>query len=263
MIVGVIDSGVGGLSVVKELKRTLPGVPLIYLGDNARVPYGTRSPALIRRFASELVDFFRGESLNFLLPACHTISTCALEVVQTKARWPVVDIVSPMIDYIRQENFRKVLLLGTPATVRSGAYNKFLEPVRVEIRSVEAPLLVGLAEYGPFEKALVAETLRHYLDTRFDPEAVVLGCTHFPVFEREIQSFFPKAKIINPAVPMVKLLQKKLGAMSLLERPGRLEQFQNTQDRFYFTDLPPNLSKVAERFLGRPLENYSKVELGT
>lgn len=261
MPVGVIDSGVGGLSVVKELKRTLPGVPLVYLGDNARVPYGTRSPALIRQFTAQLVDFFQGEDLSCLLVACHTISTCALKVVQSKARWPVLDIVSPTIDYLKHGNFRKILLLGTPATVSSGVYKKLLEPVGIEVRSIAAPLLVSLAEHGPFAKDLIRGVLSYYLKLDFQPDAVVLGCTHFPVFEQEIQSFFPHASIINPAVPMVQLLQKKLASGSLLAGFGEEIQARARSDRFYFTDLSPSLPKRAGRFLGETLRNYAGASL--
>lgn len=253
MIVGVIDSGLGGLSVVKEVKRALRGVPIVYLGDNARVPYGARSDKIIRRFALQLSSFLEDQGITALVVACHTISAVALDAIKAQLTVPIVDVVSPTISYVQKSGFRKMLVLGTSATVRSNIYRRNLKPLGVEIEQIEAPLLVSLAEYGPFAKGLIIKGLKHYLKGKQTPEALVLACTHFPIFEQEIQTLFPEAQIINPAVPAAQLLRAKIKQFS---KNGSL-----TKDKFYFTDMPPSLPEVAERFLGQPLESYSLVEL--
>ncbi len=247
-MIGIVDSGLGGLSVARVIQEQLPDTGIVYLGDNARVPYGTRSRSVIRQFARELANFFHNQPIEALVVACHTMSVTALSVIQESTEVPVVDVAQPTITHLQDSGYKQVLLLGTQATANSGVYPQALQEARVT--SLPAPLLVSLAEYGPFSDGLVRGVLSEYVEEPGTFDAVVLGCTHFPIFFRQIQEFFPSSEVVNPAFPATQKVEKVITYTS-----------DNQESKFYFTDTPHNLPEAAEKFLGHPLPNYSLIDV--
>jgi glutamate racemase len=255
MAVGIIDSGVGGLSIAREIKKILPDEPLVYLGDSARVPYGTRSSELIKQFARELVDFFKNKPIEVLVVACHTMSAVALGEIRSRARVPIIDVIGPTVSLIKKSNFKEVGLIGTRATVKQGAYERFLENSGIRLKTQEATLLVSLAEFGLIDTEITDRALYFYLNRMKPVEALILACTHFPPYQAQIKKFLPGVQLINPAKPtalaLKELLKKKREDLSSFA--------EAMEDKYYFTDLAPSFQKTACTFLGRPLKAVKKV----
>lgn len=248
--IGVFDSGVGGLTVLAALERAVPSERLVYLGDTARVPYGTRSPETVVRYSVEAGRFFRGKGVKLLVVACNTASSVALPALEEASGVPVVGVIEPGARRaVRRTRNRKIGVIGTRATVASGAYAARIRALcpEAEVVSRACPLFVPLAEEGWTEGDVARGVAERYLETiwRADCDTVVLGCTHYPLLRGVIaETLGAGVTLVDSAESVAGEVAERLGTSG--PRPEPCEP-----PVFYVTDDPDRFREVAERFLGR------------
>lgn len=259
--IGVFDSGIGGLTVLKELVDLLPGEEMIYLGDTARVPYGVRSPETIVRYSEENVLFLMNFGVKLIVVACNTSSAIALPKLQRKFSFPILGVVEAGARAaVETSRSGRIGVLGTEATVRSGAYAKYILTLnpRAKVSAVPCPLFVPLAEEGWVGDKVARLTAENYLrDLKSrTPDVVLLGCTHYPLLKGVIQKVMgPRVRLIDSAVETAREVKE------LLDRTGLAREKDSGRLRFYVTDNPEKFRRVGEKFFRRPIAKVSKVSL--
>ncbi len=261
--IGIFDSGVGGLTVLRELLRQLPHEELVYLGDTARVPYGTKSSQTVGRYAREAARFLVGQRVKLLVVACNTASAVALDDLAAVHRLPVVGVIEPGARRaLEVTRVGRIGVIGTEGTIRSGAYERALRKGRpeIEICTAPCPLLVPLAEEGwaehPIARLAAAEYLAPLLQQGID--TLVLGCTHYPLLKRTLQQVAgPKVELIDSAEETAKTVAALLKAQRL-ERSGSLP---GGPPRYFVTDVAERFERVGGSFLGAPLAGVTTVTL--
>ena len=185
---GVFDSGVGGLTVLRALRRRMPHRDFLYVGDTARVPYGRKPPEMVREFAREIADFLCGMGIEGLVVACNTASSVALPELQERCPVPVWGVIDAGVEAAtRATRSGAVGVIGTKATIASGAYQRRLEARGLQVWSQACPMLVHLVEEGLSESPEAELLARHYLQGRGDIDTLILGCTHYPVLRSVLQ----------------------------------------------------------------------------
>ncbi len=228
-MIGVFDSGLGGLTVVKEIKKKYPKAKIIYLGDTARVPYGTRSKETVVRFALEDARFLLKKGVGCIVIACNTASALAYEEVKKVCDVPVYEVISSA----RRQGERvgtRIGVIGTRGTIESGAYGHV---------GIACPLLVPFIEEGELDSPALKVILQDYLKQFDQLDTLILGCTHYPIIADLIQEIVgPGVKLINPGEELAKRL------------PAGIEG----TDEYYVTDMTSRYKEVAEMFLGRKIE---------
>ncbi len=263
--IGVFDSGLGGLTVVREIRRALPDESLVYLGDSARVPYGTRSAATVERYAGNCADFLVRQGLKLLVVACNTASAVALPYLRERIDVPVLGVIGAgarAACAVAGEG--GIGVIGTAGTIGSGAYPGEIAAIdpRREVHQRPAPLLVPLAEEGWTEGDLPRLAVERYLAPLIAEriEALLLGCTHYPllreVIERVLRDAGSGAVVINSAEAMAREVKEALDSHGL-----RREAKGRGRLTCHVTDLPASFREVAERFLGAPLQAVEKVDI--
>lgn len=192
--IGVFDSGVGGLTVLKSLIEEVGFNHIVYYGDTARVPYGNKDVATIRRFSLEALAFFERFQLDLLVVACNTASAHALETMQQCSKIPIIGVIESGIAALTQKNIAKdkhILVLATEATIRSGNYAKSLHNLGYKnVTSMATNLFVSLVEENIFDGSVVDSVLQYYFSKTLKPDVVILGCTHFPLLLQPLKRFF-------------------------------------------------------------------------
>ena len=262
--IGIFDSGVGGLTVFRAIEQRLPDESLIYLGDTARIPYGVRSAATIERYALECANFIQSRGVKAIVIACNTASALAANYLRSKSSLPIIGVIRPgSRSAVAQTRSGHIGVIATEATVASGAYERAMLAIGngLEITSRACPLFVPLAEEGwvdhPVTRQVAEEYLAELRSTGID--TLVLGCTHYPILRPVIEQTMGDAiKYIDSGEAVADTLAALLEAENIECKSGR----QRTEE-FYVTDSAARFRRVAEIFLGRPLESVEKVELGT
>ncbi len=255
--IGVFDSGIGGLTVVKEILKQLPDEDLIYLGDTARVPYGTRGKETITKFALELTNYLLKKDVKVLVVACNTISATCLKEIQDISPVPVLGVIeAAAYNAVETTKNNAIGVIGTNATISSGVYEKEIKKInpKIKVVSIACPLFVPLVEEGIInEKAteLIAQKyLSQFKSTQID--TLILGCTHYPVLQKVIQKVLgKKIKLIDSAKPLAKKLKTLL-----IEK--KLESKSKTKDEYFVTDAPQRVYNVSQNFLGKTLKGKLK-----
>lgn len=250
--IGLFDSGVGGLTVYRALRETLPGENFIYLGDTARVPYGSKSPALVTQYALQIAARLYEEDIKLLVVACNTASAAALpELCVRYPNLPILGVIEPgATAAVTASRTGKILVMGTTGTIKSGAYGKAIRQLKpdCEVRGLAANVLVALAEEGWTDGAVVESVIGRYLETvaDFAYDTVVLGCTHFPLFAPVFRRLLPThIAIVDSATTTAHTAYQLLLRHSLLKQttpPGTT--------RFFVTDDPEPFNKIAQHILG-------------
>ncbi len=237
--IGIFDSGLGGLTVVKEIAKVLPSEDIVYLGDTARVPYGTRSKETIIKFSLEDAEFLLTKGVKCVVIACNTASSTAREVLKEKIEVPVFDVIGPALRDARKTSGSKIGVIGTRATIASGAY-------AVDF-SEACPLLVPFIEEGDIKSEALEIVIRDYLTPlKGKVDTLILGCTHYPIIETLIRKELGEGvKLINPEKSVAEEVKEFLAKNSLLN-----PQKSGGKKQFYVTDLTDRFTKVAEMFLG-------------
>jgi len=259
--IGVFDSGIGGLTVVRALTRRLPHENIVYFGDTARVPYGPKSPQVVREYAGQDVDFLVGRDVKMVVIACNTVSAVALDVVQKRARVPVVGVILPgAAEAVRVTRRKRVGIIGTRATVNSGAYAHAVRQLDagVEVFARECPLFVPLAEEGWTDHRATDLVAKEYLFplTLERIDTLVLGCTHYPVLREAIE------RAVGGSVALVDSGEATAAEVErLLEESGlRNPSTQRPRLEFFVSDIPAKFAEVGERFLGQTMGRVQRAE---
>lgn len=258
--IGVFDSGIGGLTVVRQIVRLLPQEHVVYLGDTARTPYGTKSPETIRRYAVENAAFLLDKGIKLLVVACNSVSAVALDLLQSQLRVPVVGVIEPGARAaVAATRNRKVGVIGTEATIASGAYTRALKALDadLEIYTRACPLFVPLAEEGWVDNDVARAAARRYLTSlkRSGIDTLVLGCTHYPLLSGVIGDVLgPGVALVDSALTTAQEVRELLAAGGLLRRgePGSVS--------FFVTDVPDRFIKVGHLFMGQPVESAVRLE---
>lgn len=260
--IGIFDSGIGGLTVAKEITKKLPQESLIYIGDTARVPYGTRSKEVVTKFALELTNFLLRRKVKCLVVACNTISSLSLDEIKRVSPVPVVDVVKPAVKKaILVTKNKRIGVIGTQGTILSGAYENEIKKIdpKIHVFSVGCPLFVPLAEEGlqkhKATKLVAKEYLAKLIEAKVD--TLVLGCTHYPILYQAIaEAVGQKVRLIDSAEPTAQELK------DVLEKEGLLAEESSPKYEFFVTDAPDRVFKIAARFFGKRLnKKINKVTL--
>ena len=259
--IGVFDSGVGGLTVVAELRRRMPWPDIFYFGDTARVPYGNKSPETVLRYSLEIGRFLVAQGISHLVVACNTSSAVALEALEREMPVPVLGMIEPgaRAAAARTRNGR-VGLVGTRGTVASGAYPRAVHRIRpeIEVFSQACPLFVPLVEEGWSDGPVVLEVAHRYLDALLARgiDTLILGCTHYPVLTPILhQVAGPGVVLLSSAEAAVDVLQ---GMFST--EPGEKEGSPMGNLRCFVTDAGTHFTEIGERILGEPIGTLTSIE---
>lgn len=257
--IGVFDSGVGGLTVARELVRQLPNENIVYFGDTARVPYGIKSKETVIRFSIENILFLLKHDVKLICVACNTVSSFALPSIKHHFKVPIVGVISPGVrEAVYATQNRRIGVIGTKGTVKSRAYEieiKQLDP-KVKVTAVSCPLFVPFVEEGWLSGEVVEDVAKTYLKPLKEAkvDTIILGCTHYPLLKPVIKKIMGNnVTLIDSAKQVAIEVKKILCAENLLNRKGRGSQ------RFFVSDNPEWFSELAERFLGRSVKNVKKV----
>ncbi|HAU89595.1 MAG TPA: glutamate racemase [Elusimicrobia bacterium] len=246
--IGIFDSGLGGLTVFKELRSLLPGERLIYFGDTARVPYGTKSAEAVIAFSKEIAAYLLAKRIKLLIVACNTASSLALEEIRRVSPVPVLGVIEPGVRAALAAVPRggRILVTGTTATVNSRAYARALAAGGVKVTQQACPLFVPLVEEGWCAKPVAVTVAREYLSRhKGKADALILGCTHYPLLKRIIAGVMgPRTRIVDSARAAALAAREELAARGLLN-PGRAGRSE-----FAVSDAPERFSALALRLLG-------------
>jgi len=280
-MIGIFDSGIGGLTVLKEIKKLLPLYDLVYFGDTARVPYGNKSANLIKQYAKTDADFLLKMGAKIIIVACNTVSAVALDDLRKNFTIPIFGVIQPALQAALQATKSgKIGVIGTRATVNSGAFTKELKVLnlnteedksiatinvpafvrrqqkikkttnkKIKIFYQSAPLLVPLIEENYIYKSEAIKIVKQYLQPlkKEQIDTLILGCTHYPIIYDLIATKLKNVKIINPAVRVAHELQDFLLNNPEIDR----SMAKRKQVRYFVSDLTTNLSEVAQNFMGK------------
>ncbi len=263
--IGVFDSGLGGLTVVRELFGLMPGERVVYLGDSARYPYGNRSDETIRRFGMDDARFLGRQNVKMVVVACNTVSSVALEHVRGHTPdIPVIGVVQPGARAAVSRTAEKKLgVVGTHATVRTGAYTEAIRKIdsKIQVFAKACPLFVPLVEEGLLDSDITRMTAQYYLyelvDTGID--CLILGCTHYPLLMEVIQATVgARIQVLDSALWAAREAQEILGDLNAL---SGADEGGFEQSVLYTSDVTPRFGEQAARFLGRQMPTVTVVPL--
>lgn len=259
--IGIFDSGVGGLTVCKEIIRQLPGENLIYLGDTARVPYGTKSPQTVEQYALEAAEFLVDQGVKLLVVACNTASAVALPALRERFQLPVIGVIEPGARRAVGSRNQRIGVIGTEGTVNSGRYEEAIRHLlpAAEVFSVACPLFVPIAEEGWAEHQVAELTCREYLQPLIAAkiDTLVLGCTHYPLLRNTLQ------RVLGPEVLLVDSAEETANTVAALFCDQGLCRPEHGGRRdFYVTDVPTRFERVGRAFLGHELKKVQQVRIG-
>ncbi|MFN3813802.1 MAG: glutamate racemase [Aquificaceae bacterium] len=242
MKVGVFDSGVGGLTVLRAIRENFPNLDLVYLGDTARVPYGSKSKDTVIRYSIECANFLLGFGIDLLVVACNTASSYALDVLKEELTIPVLGVIDPGVKAALEVSKRKVIgVIGTKGTISSGVYRKKLEEVGAKVYERACPLFVPLVEEGIKDGSIAESVVEFYLKDLKEKgiDTLIMGCTHYPLLKKVIEEYMGDVHVVDSASCIAQELKphvKDTGGASL---------------RLFFTDNSPSLESLIELMLGK------------
>ncbi len=252
--IGVFDSGIGGLTVMRELLKILPRESIVYLGDTARVPYGNKSRETVLKFSTENVLFLLHHRVKLVVIACHTASSYALPFLERHFKHPILGVVEPGVEMaLRSTRSGRIGVIGTQATVGSGAYLQAFarRHASVKVAQVPCPLFVPLVEEGHLDDPITLQVAREYLRPlgQAHVDTLILGCTHYPLLKKVIAGVMgPKVSLVDSARQVALKAKEVLRSLGL-ERPAASPR---SSPRFFVTDEPRHFEALSSRFLGRP-----------
>lgn len=265
--IGVFDSGVGGLTVLRALLKDIPDADYLYFGDTARLPYGSKSAATVAHYAVGAVHYLQDHGAQLLVIACNTATALALDEIKARSHVEVVGVVEPGAETAANSTTqRRVVVIGTEATVASHAYRRALEAKKVAVREKACPLLVPLVEEGWTEHPVTEQVARIYLSEAFsedsrDADVLVLGCTHYPLLKPLLRRVVPRrVTIVDSAESTAHAVARQL-EIDPLHLPNDPERRTVPRLKFFATDSAEKFKKMGTRFLGHPVEEVVHVDL--
>lgn len=260
--IGVFDSGIGGLTVLKELKLAMPNEKFVYLGDTARTPYGSKGYETIVRYSKECAAFLLKENIKLLVVACNTASSLALASLVKDVPCPVVGTIEHAVSTaLKVTKNKKVGVIGTEATIASGVYQNYLQSndSQVEVKASACPLFVPLVEQGMFSGKIVDSIVEYYLDSfrNENIDTLILGCTHYPLLKDAIERFFNfNISVVECSKAIAMDVKARLEEMRSLNNESELQKI----DALYVTDGVSRFNQLATFFLGGERVNAIKVD---
>lgn len=260
--IGIFDSGVGGLTVLREIVKALPQEDTVYLGDTARVPYGTKSPETVVRFARQITSFLVSRDIKLLVVACNTASAVSLAELKAEFPIPIVGVIDPgAIQAASVTKNGRVGVIGTAGTIRSSAYTKAIKRINpdIEVITAECPLFVPLAEEGWVDNEVARLTAAIYLKNLKESniDTLVLGCTHYPLLKGLI------GEVMGEGVTLVDSARETARVVReiLAERGETRPAQEQGNHHFFVTDVPAGFIRVGNRFLGGALGDVYQLNL--
>ena len=257
--IGFFDSGIGGLTSIPHMIKELPNEKIIFFGDTARTPYGSKSPDTIKQFTMQIGDFLMKQNVKMIVIACNTISaTCLDDLRKTYSNIPVIGVISPTARVVAKkckEN-ENIGVIATKVTVQSGAYeNKIkLKNPKLTVFSKACPAFVPLIEEGIINNKIMDLTIQYYLDDFIklkNIHTLVLGCTHYPLISKNIKKIYPELKIINSSKEVVEAIRIEL------EKNDAFAEKNDLENTFYASDLSENFVNMIQKILGKEEVNLN------
>ena len=244
-MIGIFDSGVGGLTVVKEIFKYLPGYQIIYFGDTARLPYGTKGAGFVKKYSAKITGWLLNKNAKIIVIACHTSSAWASGFLKKKFRSvPIFEMITPAVrETVGLTKNKKIGIIGTPGTIKSNSFKKQLLKLNPDLKIYPkaCPLFVSIAEEGWINNKIAEEIVREYLKPLKAEkiDTLVLACTHYPLLEKTIKKVMgKKIRIVNPAESVAKEIKAFLKNNSVEIKKGESHQF-------FFSDDPYNFDKIS------------------
>ncbi|GMU85840.1 MAG: glutamate racemase [Ignavibacteriales bacterium] len=262
--IGVFDSGIGGLTVVKEIMAKLPNERIIYFGDTARVPYGSKSNETVIEYSLQDAAFLAQKNVKIIVVACNTASSVAIPALRARFNVPVVGMIEAGSEYAAKETTeKKIGVIGTRSTITNRSYSKELKRIDTQIDVFEkaCPLFVPLAEEGWIDHNATQEIAEEYLRElkELSIDTLLLGCTHYPILKPVIQKVMgEKVKLIDSGVAAAQRVAHELDRIGLRSNSNGLGVVS-----YYVSDIPSTFEKVASLFLGKPVSHVTKVDTET
>jgi glutamate racemase len=269
--IGVFDSGVGGLTVLRELVRSVPQASYLYFGDTARLPYGSKSAATVANYAIQAARFLEARGIDRLVIACNTATALALPAIRQAVQVPVEGVIEPGVEAAAGATQRKrVVVIATEATIGSHAYKMALEQRNINVCEKPCPLFVPLIEEGWIDHPVTQRVAHIYLDDFFydfesGPDVLVLGCTHYPLIKPILRSVCPwRVEIVDSAECTARVVAAKLGCGTEPGAPHKPSSgWSGKADISYFaTDSVERFRRLGELFMGAPIQQVEHVDLG-
>ncbi len=284
-VIGVFDSGFGGLTVLREMARLVPNAEYLYFGDTARLPYGAKSAETVARYALSACHFLEGEGAKQLVIACNTATALAMDAIEDKAHVPAIGVIGPGAAAASElSKTRNVAVIGTEATIASHAYQRALEKLGIKAYEKACPLLVPLVEEGWTDHPVTRQVASIYLEDAFHraqqrSDVLLLGCTHYPLIRALLRKVVPpEVAIVDSAESTARALAAKLGCdppptsgsavtqvsgARAVTAPSAPDSLPLTPDfRFFVTDSVQKFRHLGSGFLGHPVDNVEHVDLG-
>jgi glutamate racemase len=262
--IGMFDSGVGGLTVLREVMKQLPGESTLYFGDTARVPYGSKSRDVIVRFSLEIGQFLLQEKVKMIVVACNTASAFALPALSARFDLPIIGVIAPGAQAALQATHTdRVGVIGTEGTIESQAYTEAIHALKpqIEVFGQACPLIVPLVEEGWLDKPVAREIVKEYLTplltNRID--TMVLGCTHYPLLKSVLQD------VAGPKIQLIDSAQETARAVARRLKEGHLEAPAGGPviRQFYVSDAPDKFERTGQRFLGTAIPGVKRIDIGS
>ena len=246
-MIGVFDSGVGGLSVVKQIFKNLPEYQIVYFGDTVHLPYGTKGVNFVKQSSLNISNWLLDKEAKLIVVACHTASAEGSDYLKEKLDVPVFEMIGPALKEVLHS--KRVGIIGTPGTIRSETWKKKLLSLdsNLEVYSKSCPLFVPLVEEGWTDKEITERIVKEYLKD-LDVDTLILACTHYPMLKKVIKREMPGVRIIDPAESLARELK------IYLKDNSHLEIKKGTGHKFFFSDEPYNLKKISKLCLGSEIK---------
>ena len=245
--IGVLDSGLGGLTSVQELHRQLPEEKVIYYGDTARTPYGSKSPETIVKFATQIVDYLVARNTKMIIIACNTITALALDSLRERyPTIPIIGVIGPTVRKVVSDGCKNVGVIATKATIGSDVYGKELRKLDpdIEVHNAACPAIVPLVEDGLTDTEIMELTVRHYMDDFVRDggfKDLILGCTHYPLLTKHFKKLYPDLRLYSSSAEVVR------EAAEILKEKNMLASGSEFTDRYYASDMSDNFIAMTDR----------------
>ncbi len=265
--IGIFDSGVGGLTVAREIFELLPGEDVVYFGDEGRTPYGPRSKEIITQFTAQDVAFLMEHQVKFVVCACNSASAVALDEIAGHYNIDMIGVIEPgaRAAVAKTKNGR-IGVIGTQATINSNSYARVIHEINPELKafSLACPLFVPLAEEGYIDKEATYLIARDYLQTMIDVEVdtLIMGCTHYPLMQHVIADVMgDNVRLINSGRETARETYKRLAEANLLSSRASQTPPLEGEHKFFVSDVPDKFAQVAARFLDNPIDKITRIDI--
>ena len=264
--IGIFDSGIGGLTVAQAIRQVMPNESMIYFGDTAHLPYGDKSPESIINYSKNIADFLLQKKCKIIVIACNTASAHAYEEVKGRGEVEVIDVINPVVAYVAKNySGKKVGIIGTKGTIQSNVYENKLKQLNSSVRTISLAtgLLASMIEEGFTNNGVSKAVIKEYLSTsKFkNIDAIVLGCTHYPLIKDEIDDFFENSvEVIDSAGIVAQYVKKRMLELNLISTQENsdfspLDEAElMKKETFYVSDFTPYFEKVANRFFKQKIQ---------